>query len=153
MSDPNSTSGGPDPPTYDRWSLRDPSTLSYGYYSGSNNQSGASTSPTAAAAAPAPPAAPAAPPKGGYITTAINYTNGPAHIGHAYEGITADAVARFARLNAATTARAAYFVTGADEHGQKIAETAARQGKEPLEICDKVRLHGRLGWFRDFMIS
>ena len=58
-------------------------------------------------------------------------------MGHAYEAATTDAIARFARLNS-TTATEAYFVTGADEHGEKIAKTAEKEGKEPIEICDKV---------------
>jgi len=155
-SDPTITiSGSSDPSLYDRWSLRDPSTISYGYYSGPKNNSDASSyTATPVAAAAVTPNATAhshaasdivntARKKGFYITTAINYTNGPAHIGHAYEGITADALARFARLNCETDgdgnkkSSEAYFVTGADEHGQKIAEAAAKQGKEPLEICDK----------------
>ena len=70
-----------------------------------------------------------------YLTTAINYTNGPAHMGHAYEGVTSDVICRFQRLKGD---RPCYFVTGADEHGQKIAAAAADQGKEPQEICDKV---------------
>jgi methionyl-tRNA synthetase len=73
---------------------------------------------------------------GFYITTAINYTNGPAHMGHAYEAATADVIARFQRLKGT---HPAYFVTGADEHGQKIANTAADLGMEPLDICNKVR--------------
>ena len=71
-----------------------------------------------------------------YITTAINYTNGPAHMGHAYEAATSDAIARFVRLQGSH--HSTYFVTGADEHGQKIANTAAAIGQEPMEICDKV---------------
>ena len=70
-----------------------------------------------------------------YLTTAINYTNGPPHMGHAYEATTADAIARFFRLNGSGPT---YFVTGSDEHGQKIANTASGQGKEPIEICDLV---------------
>lgn len=70
-----------------------------------------------------------------YLTTAINYTNGPAHMGHAYEAATSDALARFARLDGKVPT---YFVTGSDEHGQKIAQTAAALDQEPLEICDKV---------------
>jgi len=69
-----------------------------------------------------------------YITTAINYTNGPAHIGHAYEAATSDVLARFHRL---LGDEPCYFVTGADEHGQKIANTAADMNQRPIEICDK----------------
>ena len=98
-------------PTYDRWSLLDPSTISYGYYSGSNLSppSSTQTSPTDNES-DAPSKS-----KGFYITTAINYTNGPAHMGHAYESATTDAIARFARLNSkkdGNNPSEAYFVTG-----------------------------------------
>lgn len=69
-----------------------------------------------------------------YITTAINYANGPAHMGHAYEGLTADMIARYYRIS---SPRGCYFVTGSDEHGQKIAGVAEGQGLEPIDICDK----------------
>ena len=139
MSDPTSATDGSDSPAYNRWSLRDPSTISYGHYSGSNNNSGqASTTPAAAA----PNKEDSATKKGFYITTAINYTNGPAHMGHAYEAATTDAIARFARLNSkggdGNNPNEAYFVSGSDEHGEKIAKTAEAEGKEPLDICDKV---------------
>lgn len=122
---------------YDRWSLRDPSTIDYGYFPGSNNGA------PPAAAATTTTDADGGEKKGFYITTAINYTNGPAHMGHAYEAATTDAIARFARLNVAAgkdgnDPNQAYFVTGADEHGEKIAKTAEKEGKEPIEICDKV---------------
>eukprot|EP00937_MAST-01D_sp_MAST-1D-sp2_P003215 g3215.t1 len=68
-----------------------------------------------------------------YITTAINYTNGPPHIGHAYEAVTTDAIARYHRAYGRDT----YFLTGTDEHGQKIAESAEREGVTPQQICDK----------------
>jgi leucyl-tRNA synthetase len=105
-------------PAYDRWNLRDDSEVEYGYLS--------KTSGAGIADAPG----------GFYITTAINYTNGPAHMGHAYEATTSDVIARFQRLKGT---HPTYFVTGADEHGQKIANTAAEQGKEPIDICNKVR--------------
>ena len=93
------------------------------------------------------PKAPAAGAKGGkgaaaakggkkqrfYITTAINYANGPPHMGHAYEGICADVIARYHRAYG----REVFFLTGADEHGQKIADTAAAAGVQPIELCDK----------------
>merc|ERR1719253_1442440 len=148
-------SDGTAAPAYDRWSLLDPSTLSYGYYSGSNNQSFAGAGDAGADVVVGNDADAAAPEeekkkkKGFYITTAINYTNGPAHMGHAYESATTDAIARFARLNSSgggggtnnggddDRSSRAYFVTGADEHGEKIAKTAEKEGKEPIEICDK----------------
>ena len=85
---------------YDRWNLKDESTLDYGHCAKTGGK-GKYTEED-----------------GFYLTTAINYTNGAAHMGHAYEAATADALARFGRLRGN---RAAYFVTGADEHGQKIA--------------------------------
>ncbi len=58
-----------------------------------------------------------------YITTAISYPNGPPHIGHAYEAIATDAIARFMRLDGYDV----YFLTGTDEHGQKMpADRGAR---------------------------
>ena len=65
-----------------------------------------------------------------YITTAISYPNGPPHIGHAYEAIATDAIARFMRLDGYDV----YFLTGTDEHGQKIQQTAAREGLTPQQL-------------------
>ena len=59
-----------------------------------------------------------------YITTAISYPNGAPHIGHAYEAIATDAIARFMRLDGYDV----YFLTGTDEHGKKMQQTAAREG-------------------------
>eukprot|EP01065_Artemidia_motanka_P026539 TRINITY_DN315_c0_g1_i4.p1 TRINITY_DN315_c0_g1~~TRINITY_DN315_c0_g1_i4.p1 ORF type:complete len:598 (+),score=171.17 TRINITY_DN315_c0_g1_i4:141-1934(+) len=67
-----------------------------------------------------------------YVTTAINYTNGAPHIGHAYEALTADVIARYYRVAGFDT----YFLTGTDEHGQKIAQTAESKGLKPKELCD-----------------
>lgn len=106
---------------YDRWNLRNESDVDYGHL---HKTQGAGIAETTTAGG------------GFYITTAINYTNGPAHMGHAYEAATADVIARFQRLKGT---HPAYFVTGADEHGQKIANTAADLGMEPLDICNKVR--------------
>ena len=64
-----------------------------------------------------------APPKF-YVTTAISYPNGPPHMGHAYEAIATDVIARFKRLDGYDV----FFLTGTDEHGLKIQQTAARQG-------------------------
>src|SRR5215218_8088348 len=66
-----------------------------------------------------------------YITTAISYPNGPPHIGHAYEAIATDAVARFHRLRG----RDVFFMTGTDEHGLKMAQTARERGVEPAELA------------------
>jgi methionyl-tRNA synthetase len=65
-----------------------------------------------------------------YITTAIAYPNGAPHIGHAYEAIATDAIARFARLDGNDV----YFLTGADEHGIKMLQTATREGLTPREL-------------------
>lgn len=142
-SDSTTPSGTSADAPYDRWSLLDPSSISYGYYSGSNNSPFAgksSESTTKNSESDAPSSSPSNQ-KGFYITTAINYTNGPAHMGHAYEGISTDAISRFARLNSkggdGNSPYHAYFVTGADEHGEKIAKTAQADGKEPMEICNK----------------
>ena len=67
-----------------------------------------------------------------YITTAISYPNGPPHIGHAYEVIAADAIARFKRLDGYDV----FFVTGTDEHGLKIQQTAAKSGTTPRAFVD-----------------
>ena len=69
-----------------------------------------------------------------YITTAISYPNGPPHIGHAYEAIAADVVARFQRLRG----REVRFQTGTDEHGLKMARKAAEQGRTPRELADEM---------------
>eukprot|EP01063_Lacrimia_lanifica_P026606 TRINITY_DN3611_c0_g1_i1.p1 TRINITY_DN3611_c0_g1~~TRINITY_DN3611_c0_g1_i1.p1 ORF type:complete len:599 (+),score=222.43 TRINITY_DN3611_c0_g1_i1:42-1838(+) len=66
-----------------------------------------------------------------YLTTAINYTNGPPHCGHAYEAVLADACARHHRL----AGKDVYFLTGSDEHGQKIANRAAAAGVAPAAYC------------------
>ena len=69
-----------------------------------------------------------------YITTAINYPNGPPHIGHAYEAIAADVIARFQR----SRGRDVRFQTGTDEHGLKMAQAARAQGLEPLAFADNM---------------
>jgi methionyl-tRNA synthetase len=68
-----------------------------------------------------------------YITTAISYPNGPPHIGHAYEVIATDAIARFMRLDGYDV----YFLTGTDEHGSKIQQTATREGITAKELVDR----------------
>ena len=68
-----------------------------------------------------------------YITTAITYPNGVPHIGHAYEYIATDAMARFKRLDGYDV----MFLTGTDEHGMKIAQTAAKEGITPKELVDR----------------
>lgn len=68
-----------------------------------------------------------------YVTTAISYPNGAPHIGHAYEMIATDAIARWKRLEG----RDVYFLTGTDEHGIKMVQTAATQGVSPRELADR----------------
>ena len=68
-----------------------------------------------------------------YITTAISYPNGAPHIGHAYELIATDALARFQRLDG----RDVYFLTGTDEHGQKMLQTARQEGLAVRELADR----------------
>lgn len=67
-----------------------------------------------------------------YITTAISYPNGPPHIGHAYEAIATDAIARFQRM----AGRDVFFLTGTDEHGLKMAQAARDQGVEPAALAE-----------------
>lgn len=69
-----------------------------------------------------------------YITTPIYYVNDVPHIGHAYTTIAADIMARYQRLNG----REVFFLTGTDEHGQKIENTAAENGETPIELADRV---------------
>jgi methionyl-tRNA synthetase len=69
-----------------------------------------------------------------YITTPIYYVNDAPHIGHAYTTIAADMLARFHHL----AGREAYFLTGTDEHGTKVAEAARAVGKTPQEFCDTI---------------
>lgn len=100
-----------------------------------------------------------------YITTAINYTNGSPHVGHAYEAIAADVLARYHRILGDDV----FFTTGTDEHGQKVAESAAAQSMctllvfltvpelEPIQLCDKYvnefkSLNKRLNISEDFYI-
>ena len=75
-----------------------------------------------------------------YITTPIYYVNGAPHIGHAYTSIAADVLARWMRLRG----RDVFFLTGTDEHGQKVAQAAAASGKEPQDFVD-----GLAAEFRD----
>ncbi|WP_456478974.1 methionine--tRNA ligase [Nautilia sp.] len=69
-----------------------------------------------------------------YLTTPIYYVNDIPHIGHAYTTIIADMVARYARLKGIDT----FFLTGTDEHGQKIEEAAKKRGKSPKEYADEI---------------
>jgi len=114
--------------------------------------------PSSAAAAAPPPGAPSRPSNARagsrfYITTAINYANGAPHMGHAYEAVTADVIARYHRA----FGREVFFLTGSDEHGQKIADTAAEAGLEPIELVDRAvtgfkRLNEKLNISNDFYV-
>ncbi|WP_338688096.1 methionine--tRNA ligase [Bradyrhizobium sp. 26S5] len=68
-----------------------------------------------------------------YITTAIAYPNGQPHIGHAYEAIATDALARFQRLDG----KDVFFLTGTDEHGQKMIQTAQGEGMTPFDLATR----------------
>ncbi|MDB4257344.1 methionine--tRNA ligase [Arcobacteraceae bacterium] len=83
-----------------------------------------------------------------YITTPIYYVNDIAHIGHAYTTIIADMLARYSRLVGFDT----FFVTGTDEHGQKIADSAALRNKAPKEYADEISGKFKTLW-DDFDIS
>jgi methionyl-tRNA synthetase len=72
-----------------------------------------------------------------YITTAISYPNGRPHIGHAYEAVAADAIARFHRL----MGRGVCLLTGTDEHGLKMMQTARGQGRETIELANEMSGH------------
>src|SRR4051812_30310642 len=74
-----------------------------------------------------------------YITTAISYPNGRPHIGHAYEAITADAIARYQRMRG----RDVFFMTGTDEHGLKMAQTAAKREVTAKQLADEMSSYFR----------
>jgi methionyl-tRNA synthetase len=69
-----------------------------------------------------------------YITTAIDYANGNPHLGHAYEKVLADVIARHRRLKG----NEVYFLTGLDEHGQKVQQSANNRGVHPSVFCDAI---------------
>jgi methionyl-tRNA synthetase len=69
-----------------------------------------------------------------YITTAIDYVNGTPHLGHAYEKVLADVIARTRR----SLGDQVFFLTGLDEHGQKVKQAAQAQGLEPQAYCDEL---------------
>jgi methionyl-tRNA synthetase len=73
-------------------------------------------------------------PKTFYITTAIDYTNSPPHVGHAYEKVLADVIARYRRLKGENV----FFLTGVDQHGQKVKQSAAKAGVPPSEFVKGV---------------
>ena len=73
-------------------------------------------------------------PKTFFITTAIDYTNSPPHIGHAYEKVLADVIARYHRLKGDKV----FFLTGVDQHGQKVQQSAAKAGVPPAEFVKEI---------------
>ncbi|HWB59836.1 MAG TPA: methionine--tRNA ligase [Chthoniobacteraceae bacterium] len=73
-------------------------------------------------------------PKPFFITTAIDYTNGAPHIGHAYEKVLADVLARYHRLKGDDV----FFLTGVDQHGQKVQQSAEKEGVAPKEFVDGI---------------
>ena len=69
-----------------------------------------------------------------YITTPIYYPSAKPHMGHAYSSIIADFFARFKRIQGYKV----HFLTGTDEHGQKIQRAAEKKGTDPLTFCDEI---------------
>lgn len=85
-----------------------------------------------------------------YITTAIDYVNGQPHLGHAYEKVIADVIARAHR----SLGEEVFFLTGLDEHGQKVQQAAIAEGKTPQVYCDELaaiwkRFAGKLNLTND----
>jgi methionyl-tRNA synthetase len=83
-----------------------------------------------------------------YLTTPIYYVNDKPHIGHAYTTIIADTLARYSRLIGHNT----FFLTGTDEHGQKIEESAKKRGRDTKEYADEISATFRELW-NEFDIS
>lgn len=69
-----------------------------------------------------------------YITTAIDYVNGLPHLGHAYEKVLTDTITRYQRM----LGRKAFMLTGTDEHGMKVQQSAQKLGRQPIEFCDEM---------------
>ncbi len=83
-----------------------------------------------------------------YVSTPIYYVNGEAHLGHAYSTVIADTLARYSRLKGHET----FFLTGTDEHGEKVAISAELKNKRPKEFCDEVSATFKKVW-KKFDIS
>ncbi len=79
-----------------------------------------------------------------YLTTAIDYANGDPHLGHAFEKIGADSIARYRRLRGDDV----YFLIGMDEHGQKVAQASAARGLAPQKLVDEVAATFVAMWMR-----
>jgi methionyl-tRNA synthetase len=77
-----------------------------------------------------------------YLTTAIDYTNGSPHFGHAYEKVLTDVIARYRRLRGDDV----YFLTGVDQHGQKVQQTAEKEGVSPEEFVKRTTLSFSALW-------
>ncbi len=77
-----------------------------------------------------------------FITTAIDYTNGAPHIGHAYEKVLADVIARYHRLKGDDV----FFLTGVDQHGQKVQQSAEKQGVPPQQFVDEITAKFKALW-------
>ena len=77
-----------------------------------------------------------------YITTAIDYVNADPHVGHAYQKIIADALARWHKLKGEKV----FYLTGTDEHGQKVVRSAEEAGKNPKEFVDKIAKKFKESW-------
>ena len=69
-----------------------------------------------------------------YITTPIYYPSGKPHMGHAYSSIIADILARFNKIDGKNV----FFLTGTDEHGQKIQKEAEKNNKKPIDFCNEL---------------
>jgi methionyl-tRNA synthetase len=79
-----------------------------------------------------------------YITTPIYYPSGNLHIGHAYTSVAADAIARYKKMTGFDT----WFLTGSDEHGQKIERAAAASGEQPQSYVDRIVANFKHLWKR-----
>lgn len=77
-----------------------------------------------------------------YITTAIDYTNDVVHIGHSYQKMVADVLARYHRL----TGKKTFFLTGTDEHGQKVEKSAKEKGIDPKKFTDIIAKKDKAEW-------
>src|SRR5437667_5811924 len=77
-----------------------------------------------------------------YLTTAIDYASGDPHLGHTFEKVQADAMARFQRLMGVET----HFQMGMDEHGQKVAQAAEALGIDPQTLCDQLAVRYSTVW-------
>jgi len=77
-----------------------------------------------------------------YVTTAIDYVNASPHIGHAYEKIAADVLARYHRMQG----KEVFFLTGVDEHGSKVEKSAQAAGKTPIEFCNETSAKFEHAW-------